>query len=134
MMALLRTWSNGWFTTHRTQAKRNGGIKLPCIFGCGDEEDSLHHYIHCDPLWTLVVSCTVNKSSLLHSSAAYKICLVNYNSESISLCVVAFQVYHALTNIHSHEINLAVQQSDFSHIVDIARALLSNFAEELNLR
>ena len=134
MMALLRTWSNGWFTTHRTQAKNNGGIKLPCIFGCGDEEDSLHHYICCEPLWTLVISCTVNQTSLLHLPAANKICLVNPNSVTISLWVVSFQVYHALRNTYSHEINLAVQQSDFSHIAVIACALLINFAEELNLR
>ena len=133
LMALLRTWSNGWFTTHRTQAKSNGGTKLPCIFGCSDEEDSLHHYIQCDPLWTLVISCTVNQVSLLHLSTAHKICLVNPNSLSISLCVVAFQVYHALRNTYSYEINLAVQQSDFSHIGDIACALLINLAEELNL-
>ena len=86
------------------------------------------------PLWTLVISCTVNQISFLHLSAADKICLVNPNSVSISLCVVAFQVYYALRNTHSHEINLAVQQSDFSHIADIACALLINFAEGLNLR
>ena len=47
---------------------------------------------------------------------------------------MAFQVYHALRNAYSHEINLAVQQSDFSHIAETACALLINFAEELNLR
>ena len=85
-------------------------------------------------MWTLVISCTVNQTSFLHVSAANKICLVNPNSVSISLCVVAFQVYHALRNTYSHEIHLAVQQSDFSHIVDISGALLIIFAEELNLR
>ena len=134
MMALLRTWSNGWFTTHRTQAKNNGGIKLPCIFGCDDEEDSLHHYICCEPLWTLIISCTVNQTSLLHLPAANKICLVNPSSVNISLWVMAFQVYHALRNTYSHEITRAVQQSDFSHIAVIACGLLINFAEDLNLR
>ena len=95
---------------------------------------SLHHYIQCDPLWTLVISCTVNQVSLLHLSTAHKICLVNPNSLSISLCVVAFQVYHALRNTYSYEINLAVQQSDFSHIVLVACDLIINLAEAVNLR
>ena len=124
MMALLRTWSNGWFTTHRTQAKNNGGIKLPCIFGCDDEEDSLHHYICCELLWTLIISCTFNQTSLLHLPAANKICLVNPNSVNISLWVMASQVYHAVRNTYSHEINFATQQSDFSHIAMCACALL----------
>ena len=134
MMALLRTWSNGWFTTHRTQAKNNGGIKLPCIFGCDDEEDSLHHCLCCQPLWTLVISCIVNQTSLLQLPAANKICLVDPDSVTISLWVMASQVHHALRNTDYTKSASHFHRSDFSHIAVIACALSINFAEELNLR
>lgn len=39
-MALLRTWSNRWFTTHQTHAENSGGSRLPCILGCEGESDS----------------------------------------------------------------------------------------------
>ena len=32
-MAILRTWSNGWFTTYRTHEPE----LFPCIFGCSDD-------------------------------------------------------------------------------------------------
>ena len=52
-MAILRTWSNGWFTTTRMHES----VVLPCIFGC-DANNSLHHYLRCEVLWTLIYSCT----------------------------------------------------------------------------
>ena len=32
-MIMLRTWSNGWFTTHRSLHEATGGVRLPCISG-----------------------------------------------------------------------------------------------------
>ena len=52
-MAILRTWSNGWFTTTRMHESE----VFPCIFGC-DAHDSLHHYLRCEVFWTLIYSCS----------------------------------------------------------------------------
>ena len=59
-MAILRTWSNGWFTTTRMHESE----VFPCIFGC-DANDSLHHYLRCEVLWTLIYSCTKCKYSFV---------------------------------------------------------------------
>ena len=31
---------------------------MPCVFGCDEEVDSLHHYLRCEALWALVYTCT----------------------------------------------------------------------------
>ena len=108
--------------------------RLANIFGCEGEPDSLKHYIRCDPFWTLLFSATNGHSSLLSSSPAQRICLVNPGVESISRCVVAFQAYHALRNNHSSEISSAVSNSDFAHIALIACDVLIYFAEAIGLR
>jgi hypothetical protein len=40
---VLKTWSNAWATTHRFHEAR----RLPCLFGCPDEADSLNHCALC---------------------------------------------------------------------------------------
>ena len=52
-MMLIRTWSNGWFTS----IVMLESIALPCIFGC-DAEDSLNLYLTCDALRTLIYCCS----------------------------------------------------------------------------
>ena len=37
-MIMLRTWSNGWFTTHRTLHEATGGCRLPCTSEVGGSE------------------------------------------------------------------------------------------------
>ena len=133
-MALIRTWSNGWFTSYRTQAKTTGGIKLPCIFGCDHEEDSLHHYLQCDPLWTIVVSSTCSQVDVLKWSPPQKACLVDPSPQSFALCMIAFQVYHAMRNTYQQDINQAVLNSDFCPVVCTAFELACHFAEETQLR
>ena len=40
VMVLLRTWSNGWFTSCRTHTEEQED-RWPCIFGCENEKDDL---------------------------------------------------------------------------------------------
>ena len=67
-MALIRTWSNGWFTSVRMHEP----IALPCIFGC-DAGDTLHHYLKCDVLWTLIYCCTNCKTSAFRQTIEHTI-------------------------------------------------------------
>ena len=45
-LALLSTWTNGWFTSSRL----NEAKCLDCIFGCDQAEDELVHYLNCEVL------------------------------------------------------------------------------------
>ena len=127
---MLRTWSNGWFTTHRTLHEATGGVRLPCIYGCGGP-DSLVHYLQCEHMWTLICSCTNSPTSSLSTPLAQRICLVNPNRSDISRCVVAFNSYHALRNNYSCDIDKAVSSSDFCDLLLTACEVMQYFAGEL---
>ena len=132
-MIMLRTWSNGWFTTHRTLHEARGGCRLPCIYGCGGP-DSLVHYFTCEHMWTLISSCTNSPACSLATPLPQRICLVNPNRRDISRCVVAFNTYHALRNNHPLEIDNAVSSSDFTDLLLIACEVMRYFSGEvLNL-
>ena len=94
IVVMLRTWSNGWFTTHRTLHEATGGARLPCIYGCGGP-DSLVHYLQCEHMWTLICSCTNSPTSSLSTPLAQRICLVNPNRCNISsVCQLSMHTMH----------------------------------------
>ena len=46
-LKVIKTWLNGWATSHRMHEDH----ALGCLFGCGDGSmDSMNHYIHCPHL------------------------------------------------------------------------------------
>ena len=49
---ILKTWANGWTTTHRLHAPQ---VRL-CVFGCAHRPDTLHHYLRCRILWDAAAS------------------------------------------------------------------------------
>ena len=46
---VLKGWCNGWATSRRFQER----VKLPCVFGCCNEQDDLHHYLTCPHLYAI---------------------------------------------------------------------------------
>ena len=44
---VLKTWLNGWVTSHRMQEDPI----LPCLLGCLDQKDTLKHYIMCPHMY-----------------------------------------------------------------------------------
>ena len=114
-------------------AEKDGGVRLPCIFGCADKPDSLSHYIECDPLWTLVCSASRADSSILRSSTALRLCLVDPCPESVARCVISFQSYHALRNTYATLIDDAVSSGDFIDVNLTAYEVLCEFAESIGL-
>ena len=132
-MVLLRTWSNGWFTTHRVHELDTKGDCLNCIFGCGGN-DSLAHYVTCEHLWTLLYSCTGSLSVFLTYPVQRKVCLVGFHVNDISRCVVAYQAYHAMRNNNLEQIKQALQDENFDGILQTLVDYLNYFAEEHRLR
>ena len=92
-MALIRTWTNSWFTSYRM----NEPVKLKCIFGC-DDRDDLSHYIGCEVLWTLVNSVCNAQACCLQSSVCCHLLLetAQPSSDDIVKLFLAFSCYHAL--------------------------------------
>ena len=44
---VLKTWLNGWVTSHRMSEP----VLLNCIVGCADEPDDLKHYLQCSRMY-----------------------------------------------------------------------------------
>ena len=51
MMILIKSWLNSWTTSSRMEQEIGD-----CVFCCGGG-DALHHYLRCDHLWTILISC-----------------------------------------------------------------------------
>ena len=44
---VIKTWLNGWATSHRMHED----IVLPCVLGCSVGSDSLNHYVNCPHMY-----------------------------------------------------------------------------------
>ena len=78
-------------------------VIVPCIFGCQGCEDSLDHYLCCEPLWTAVKSVSFKRTVLLQSDPLTRTGL-DGSSEWLQMIAIAFSCYHALKMGHRDEI------------------------------
>jgi len=127
-MALLRTWSNGWFTTSRV--KNHDSPLLPCVFGCSDAQDTLKHYLTCDSVWPIVCSACGASTPVLSFPPEKRACLVDPSSADIARWVVVFNVYHSMRNINGAEIHAAVDSGVFDTVLQITFESSVHFAAE----
>ncbi len=86
-MCAFKTLIGGWTTSHRMHEQD----VLPCVFGCHDETDWLHHYLVCAPLW-LICGQALSLEAPLHLGE--RICVVNPSVENLQLLALCFQLYH----------------------------------------
>ena len=84
-MGLLRTQSNGWFTSKRMHEPE----ALSCMFGC-DANDDLCHYLKCEALWTCVYSCFSCNTSIFTQINPARACVHNVNVANISRLYTAY--------------------------------------------
>ena len=85
---VLKGWCNGWATSRRFQER----VKLPCVFGCCNEQDDLHHYLTCPHLyaiWSFLVG-GVSSDPLIRWGR------VNPNAASMLQIVCVFAGCHAV--------------------------------------
>ena len=48
-MRVVKSWLNGWATSHRMHED----CVLPCVLGCSDGIDSMSHYVHCPHMYAV---------------------------------------------------------------------------------
>ena len=130
-MMVIKTVVNSWSTTYRYA--NNGGIRLPCIFGCGGRRDELSHYFACDILWTVV--CTASKRDQTWLSAGHfqRIGFKEPSSMNLILICLMFKTYHALRKDFSQMIDASVADGDFSDIQSRSLFLARLFASDYGL-
>ena len=84
---LLKTCVGGWTTSFR----RHEVDKLPCIFGCRGEQDTLAHYLLCTPLWQIAGSALGVGVQITISE---RLCMLAPSGDRVELLALCFQVYH----------------------------------------
>ena len=89
--------------------------KLTCIFGC-EADDSLAHYLRCEPLWTAVISNSFKRVELLQADPMTKLGLAHSPKEWMQMTALAFACYHSLKLCHRSEVECAIESGDFSHV------------------
>jgi len=119
--AIIKTWSNAWTTSSRMHEAET----LPCVFGCGGV-DSLEHYLCCESLWTIVISCSQGRVEHLHVCPATKLGFGPMPATWLRRLVVAFNCFHAIKMAHRSEIQLFAE-SGHPHQV---HSRLLNYAVE----
>ena len=124
-MALIRTWSNGWFTSIRMHES----IALPCIFGC-DAEDNLDHYLKCDILWTLIYCCNNCKTTIFRQTIDNKACVRGLCRANLARLYTAFSTYHSLRKLHTEQITEAISSGNFNSVHETAIELIKLFLTE----
>ena len=124
-MTLIRTWSNGWFTSIRMHES----IALPCIFGC-DAEDNLHHYLKCDILWTLIYCCNNCKSTIFRQTIENKACVRGLCRANLARLYTAFSTYHSLRKLHTDLLTDAMSPGKFNSVHETAIELIQLFLAE----
>ena len=86
-MCLFKTWVGAWTTSFRMHEP----VKLTCLFGREDADDTLDHYLTCAPLWHTCGAC-LGVSPPLH--VAERICIISPTVEHLHLLSLCFQGYH----------------------------------------
>ena len=101
---VLKTWANAWATTHRFHEAR----RLPCLFGCHGEPDSLNHYAFCPYIKSVMEQYSPASNDLNLG------CMLGLNDLSIiglKRVAAMFYAYHAVS---LHPVARMLQSSEQS--------------------
>ena len=128
-MSVIKSWANAWTTS----ARMHEAYEFPCIFGCQGCEDDLEHYLVCDPLWTIVISCSSGQSELLHAGPHSKFGFP-FSAHSIAwwkMLAIAFSCYHAIKMGHRDEVLFCSESGNFCQVLDRLLEYACVFSREL---
>ena len=109
---VIKSFTNSWITSHRFHEDK----RWPCIFGCEGGLDTFEHYLGCDPLWTILVSCAGLGTAALHDSPVQRLGLANPTKQRFILITLASRCFHGIRMNHSAQVDLAIRERDFSNV------------------
>ena len=115
-MLTTKTYVNAWATTHRYHES----IRLPCIFGCNNEKDTLSHYLSCDRLWRVVAK---HSRVQIRASILDKLGVKDPMPERFKNLALAFAIYHAMKLSHRNLIDSVLANRDFHELAAKAKQL-----------
>ena len=121
MMTVIKAMSNSWVTSRRFHEE----TRLSCIFGCEGQEDTLAHYLSCEPFWTLLISSCRLGMEWLSVPPSSRLGVNDPSRISFLLITVASRVYHAIRRDNPEAVRHAFAQGDFCRVHDLVIELAS---------
>ena len=87
-LKVIKTWLNGWATSHRMHEDP----MLDCILGCKNAPDSMNHYVFCPHLFAFqrFLFGNISEDPLIRFG------MKSPNSDSFKVLSCLFSAYHAL--------------------------------------
>ena len=85
---VVKTWLNGWVTSHRMHEP----TLHTCLLGCADEPDALRHYVCCPRVYAAAKFVVPDTSD----NPLIRIGLMYPSKLSLSICACIFSGYHGL--------------------------------------
>ena len=85
---VLKTWLNGWVTSHRMSEPN----PLKCIVGCAEEPDDLRHYLQCPRIFASVCFNIPGTSD----NPLIRCGIQNASNNSLLIISCIFSAYHAV--------------------------------------
>ena len=118
-MKVLKTWLNGWATSHRMHED----CTHDCLLGCSGELDSLTHYIHCPHLFAFQKFLFLEEFS---DDPTIRFGIKDPNTYTFKVISCLFSAYHALKrDVRAGKINVQSDvwlRSAWSVFADVCKA------------
>ena len=88
MSKVLKTWTNGWITSHRMHEEH----EHPCLLGCHGKIDDLSHYVQCPYIYAIIKFLIPEVSS----DPLTRLGLVKTSEYELKIVCCIFSAYHGL--------------------------------------
>ena len=85
---VMKTWLNGWITTHRMSEP----VLRSCLLGCENQPDKVAHYVMCPRIF----AATVYNIPATSANPLERIGIQHTTKESLMTCACIFSGYHGL--------------------------------------
>ena len=122
MARVLKTWTNGWITSHRMHEE----YVHPCLLGCQGKKDDLSHYVHCPYIFCIMKFLVPEVSS----DPILRLGLVNSTVPKLKNVCCMFSAFHGLrASVHAGKIKLQPLTSTCMNDGTVLRRSWSTFAQ-----
>ena len=122
-VAWIKTISNGWCTSYRMQEE----IKLPCVFGCYEQKDTLKHYLECSILISIVHELSKNT---LGPNRIHRLLLASPTKQAAIQLAMMYNAYHTTKVGHRETVLQAITRRRFAKVISITRSVVTDLCDK----
>jgi hypothetical protein len=99
----------------------------------GGPSTSVHHFLKCDALWTLIYCCYNYKTTIFRQTIENKACVVGLCRANLARLYTALSAYHSLRKWRAEQITEAISSGNSNLVHETAIELVFRFLAESSL-